>query len=355
MWIKINEDVFEKSDFKTLNFILQLLTWYPTNSIERYKVFIDVNAKVANTENYKRFNELDKKLIEEGFNDFVINSEAIKFCITLSPSQRNEFNLEEAIRFFNQPVSIVVENSLNDSYFLLAIFNHFDKKIGGIGVRRLSEFVKNDWIQFVNAGGWTNVKNYINGKLKTYSNLPAAYEDNAHKYLRCFVIMDSDKKHPGESLENAKKVLIKWLSKKNVKTHVLKKRAMENYMTDDVIKSVPALKKFNYWTKAYVKLNADQKDFLDYNKGFSKKDRDGKALKKRNELPVEILNLYSNLLIDEYDGLDKGLKLTKFKDTFPTFFENGAFVYKKSLLKREGGTETENEFLEIIQKINELL
>jgi hypothetical protein len=42
-------------------------------------------------------------------------------------SQRgaSNFNIEEAIIFLNQPVSIILENNKNDSEFILAIIKHF--------------------------------------------------------------------------------------------------------------------------------------------------------------------------------------------------------------------------------------
>jgi len=362
MWIEIKKDVFEKSDFRTLNFMLQLLMWTPTESADRYNVLID-NETVNKTENYKKLQELDKLLFQKQFEDFGNNTETIKYSITLKKSNRmNELNLEEAVRFFNQPISIIVENSLNDGYFLQAIFEHFGKKIPGSNKRKLIEFIRNDWIQFVNAGGWTNIKNYVKGKLKTYNHLSAAYANKQHKYLRCFVLIDSDKKYLTQDIGTGKEKLKDWLEDKDIKVHILKKRAMENYMPDEVIEAIPSLKpqfkQFQSWVNIYTYLDKEQKDFLNYDKGFSKKKNDGQPIKQRTDLSIEVQNLYIGLSPTQYETLDTGLEFPNFKDYFPSLFEDTQtvhLVHKTSMLEREGGTMDENEFLEILQKINDLL
>lgn len=358
MWIKIKKDIFDSSDFKGLNFLLQILTWYPSNSIPRYNVFINT-SKVGDSLSYKNLSEIDKKIIETEFDEAI--TKGIKngnYLITNRNDRPNTFKIEEAIMFLTQPVYIVIENSLNDSYFLKTIFQHFDKKIDG-SKRKLIEFVQNNWIEFVNAGGWTNIDNYITGKLVSYSKLSNENAKENYNYLRCFVMMDSDKKHPTDTVTTVDKESLKTsLEAKNIKVHILKKRAMENYMPDEVIENLPDIKRefnqFRAWTNVYKHLNNYQKDFLDYRKGFLKKD-DGT---NRNTLDINIQNLYPLAQISEnnFNILDDGLnQFPKFKDNFPKLFENNPLVHKTSLLNREGGTNEENEFLEIIEAIKSLL
>lgn len=378
MWIEIKKDIFENADFKGLNFILQLLTWYPTNSIPRYNLFVDWE-KINHLDNYNQLSELDKKVIETEFNDAITNDVFDgRYIITNNNKSQshNRLNIEEAIMFLNQPVNIVLENSLNDSYFLNAIFYYFDKKLDG-DKQRLVEFVKNNWVQFVNAGGWTNINNYIKGQLKSYDYLSAINQKENYSYLRCFVMMDSDKEYPSQVMQD-KENLKDELEKQNIKVHILKKRAMENYMPDEVMQDIPNLRtsfrRFRAWVEVYSSLSSEQKDFLNYKNGFSKKKIEQRVEKvvnrkkqtiiqmnhvnkERVEQDIEIQNLYphSNLSHSDYEILDDGLQLPSFKDYFPSLFENNPLVHKTSLLAREGGTETNNEFLEIIEKINELI
>ena len=65
MWIKIAKDIFENADFKGLNYIYSVLSWFP-KTIPRYKIFIDQQT-VEQTENYQIFVKSDlnfKNLID---------------------------------------------------------------------------------------------------------------------------------------------------------------------------------------------------------------------------------------------------------------------------------------------------
>lgn len=350
MWVEIKKDIFLGSNQRGLNFIIQLLSWYPIDSIPRYNILVNFQ-EIQQLPLYQELSITEKEMIQEEFDKAV--TEGIshgKYTITNKNKRKNTFNIEEAIRYFMQPVSILLENSLNDSYFLRAIFWHFDVDENN-GKRKLFEFVKNDWVQFVNAGGWTNIQNYITGKLKSFEHLAAINQKDIHTYLRCFVLMDSDKLTPSDS-STEKDKLKYWLEEKEIIVHILNKRAMENYMPDNVIDELITQfdKRVKQWVNVYKKLTPEQKNYLDYNKGFEKR-------KSRTEQPIKVQQLYSNLSEIEYQVLNQGLQLRKFKDRFPALFEKNpsSSIYKGSLLAREGGTEVENEFLEIIKKINDLL
>lgn len=65
--------------------------------------------------------------------------------------------------------------------------------------------------------------------------------------------------------------------------------------------------------------------------------------------------MYNSLSQENYDSLNQGLsQIGDFKTEFPKYFDS-ICVSKLNLLTREGGTEENNEFLEIIEKINDLL
>ena len=110
MWVEIKSDIFEKCDFKSISYVLQLLSWYPSNSIARYNIFIDID-NVKHTENYRKllksFEEFEP-VLQSQFNDRIMNSAQIDYCISNQNSEINVFNIEEAIRFFNQPIFIII-------------------------------------------------------------------------------------------------------------------------------------------------------------------------------------------------------------------------------------------------------
>ena len=53
MWVEIDKSIFEKGEFKALNYIYQILSWYPVNSIPRYNILIN-KQRVEHTDNYSK-------------------------------------------------------------------------------------------------------------------------------------------------------------------------------------------------------------------------------------------------------------------------------------------------------------
>ena len=311
MLIKIDKDIFEGENFRGLNTLIQILSWKG-----RYELFIDLPF-VLDSDLFKRLDEDDRVNIEGQFNKCVTESKRPGFHV--SESEDNAFNIEEAIRFFTQPVAIVLENSLNDGPFVRAIIEHFDKK--GI----LSEHLKNSWIKFGNSGGKDNFVNYLSAELRTFRNLP---KEN-HHYLRAFVITDSDKKFPDMEQENDKKRIIEFLEENNIPFHILEKREMENYLPDEAIDSIPDNREF---IDAYLKLKPVQKDYFDLEKGFPNRNFE--------QLSNGIKDLFRGVNEEDKKVFRKRSLAEKykssgqtFKSEFPKLFHS-AKVTKETLLKR---------------------
>lgn len=367
-WINIEESIVEKSEFSDFNFLIQLLKWRPSNSLHhRYYFFINQNPKnLESFDNYKKLSQTDREYLRSQYEASVISGKNKKYVYKISIKnsvEPKEFNLQQAIRYFNTPIFLIIENSLNDSYFLKSIFRFFDVEYSKQS--RILEFIDNDWIQFVNAGGWSNIKNYVEGRKKSLEKFCSLYEKNEWDFIRCFALMDSDKNYPKQILPEREKLKTE-LESIGIKVHILNKRAMENYMPDEVIENLPTIDSkynpFTQWINVYKTLSSEQKDFLSYQKGFSKKriienDKERVVNKERIEQIQEIQDHYptSSISNANYNVLDDGFQPPKFKDEFPKLFDNNHYVYKDTLLKREGGTNETNEFREIIQKINSLL
>jgi hypothetical protein len=351
MWISIGKDIFENSDFEGLSYIFHILSWSPKNSISRYNILIDLES-IKELENYAKLKAVIKDidfLLEKEFDDFINskpkNSKA-DFNITNKKDVSN-FNIEESIRFFNQPVSIVLENNKNDAYFIKSIIEHLDAS------SVLKEHLKNGWIKFENAGGCSNVKNFLEGELNSFEDLAYRNHRNKFDYYRGIVILDSDKDYPTQSIQPKYIILHTYLESIGLKDniHILQKRMMDNYMPDEVFDEIfleltnskddIALKK---WINVYKKLDSTQKDFLKYYDGFSQ---------DFENLSIEVQTLYHNQQGANFYILKNGFKYKKyaFKNEFPLKFSTSSRVSKYTLESRAGS----DELNVILDKISKLL
>ena len=375
IWVEIKLHVFKKAQFRDINFLIQLLNWSPS-SIKKYNFFVRVSySHLKEIPNFKALLPVDQKMLIDKRNDAFNNgkNKNPKYKITNKRNRkRNEFTIQEFIRFFQSPVLLILENSLNDGYFVRTIFDYFSPKSAN-KKSKLTEFLDNDWIQFVNAGGWKNITNYIEGRKNSLKDFATQQGREATDFIKCFVLIDNDKLYASYSDADVrrKEQLKSDLEAQGIQVHILNKRAMENYMPDEVIVGLPRLNnryaQFQNWINVYQHLSGEQKDYLSYEKGFGRKVEEvsvnGKTTsvkvnKPRNEQEQGIRDLYPSCSINDndYEIIDTGLKgFPSFKKEFPKFFENRAYVDKATLLNREGGTKTDNEFLEIIEKIRSLL
>ena len=103
MLIEIREDVFTGNKFKELNTLIQILTYE-----RHYGLFVEI-TQVEATNLYIRLDQEDQEILRLSFNRYV--QEGLSADIVVSESSQDRFNLREAIRYLNQPVSIILENS----------------------------------------------------------------------------------------------------------------------------------------------------------------------------------------------------------------------------------------------------
>jgi hypothetical protein len=342
MRIKIENQVFEKNDFKSLNFFIQLCTFE-----NRYDLFVDITEELKSTYTYERLDIDDRKEIEEQFNSYyqnsIENSNINYFIVDEELEEKNKFTLNEAIRFFIQPISIILENSKNDAYFLNSVFKFFDED------NRILNYIQKGWIQFENAGGCDNIQNFIEGKLQSFNSLP---KQNKSSYLRCFVLMDSDKKYQNDNLGSKKQETKDFLIENSIEIHILEKRSIENYVPIDAIETLKTNTSYTSWIEAYKSLEEPQKDFFSIENGLDKKNP---SVKDKNQINTETDYLFDNILIEPLSNciLMSGIKSKgygDFKTNFPKLFENN-MVTKENLCLRAGNDELER----IVQKIEKLL
>jgi hypothetical protein len=196
MIIEIKEDIFQEGRTRELSFLIQIILYK-----RRYELFIDIML-VKNNESFNLLSPLDKDEISELYKELGANKVTPNIIIS-NKNLNNDISIlsiDEAIRFLNQTISIVLENSLNDSYFLNAIINNFSKDKRD----KINKHLENGWLQYENAGGCDNIVNFIEGKKQSFRFLSNFYQKPEESYLRCFVLMDSDKDFSNQDTKHKK-------------------------------------------------------------------------------------------------------------------------------------------------------
>ncbi len=103
MWINITKDSFDRSDFKGLNYLYQIITYKPSGSNNpRYNIAIDI-AKVENSNNFKKLETIEPvlKSFWKRNTMFMLLFPNIPYKITSKKGKQN-YNVEETIPFLTQ-------------------------------------------------------------------------------------------------------------------------------------------------------------------------------------------------------------------------------------------------------------
>jgi hypothetical protein len=330
MVIEIKSDIFtDIGNLKDVNYLIGLFS-----NNRRYGYFCDISV-IEGTELYKNLLDIDKLIIEEYFNKLISESTKMDFRIECNSSPTT-FNLEEAKRYFIQPFIIILENRLNDSYFLNALIANFKKRS-----KIIKRHLDNGWLDYGNGGGLDNIINEVNAMMKPFENLP---KEN-HKYLRCFVLVDSDKKFPNDTTKQNRENLFQFLNSVCIPYHELEKREMENYLPDEVIEII---ENNNDFIQAYLRLDNLQKDYFDLEEGFTE---------NLNSSSTEIQKLYANVSEEDYKVLrnNKIQLSSNFKSEFPKLFSHQK-VTQEALKNRVSHQANDpNELETILDKISKSL
>ncbi len=329
MLIKFDSDLFQKEvNLKDISFLIAIFS-------DNYRY--DFIAEISEINNSNVFNQLsliDKKLLEEYFNRYITQpKKEIDYRVSLKNELDKDLNFAESKIFFNQKYLLILENNLNDGYFVDAIINNFKSK-----AKKINRHKKNDWFIYYNSGGCTNIENTIEANKKRYKTLP---KEN-HKYLRCFVLIDSDKTYPTQPNSAERQKLFNYLDANEIKYHQLYKREIENYIPIEILEKIKENESF---IEVFKRLDDNIKDFLDLENGFPDMNR--------NSLSPALSNFYKNVLDEDYNFLRKNsLKFDNFKAEFPKLFTE---ANRESLKDRVKHQSDSNEFENLLEKItNEL-
>lgn len=269
-------------------------------------------------------------------------------CVVVVGGEQDDidkrFSPTEINEYLNTSATIIVENGKNDGCFVRAIMKHFASSVN------FEEQLSNNAVVIDPAGG-SGAKSRIGYFLSIHHMQP--------KYLRCLVIVDGDKRYPGDtSFENFKSQQSDsdFFQSNKVIYHILEKRAMENYMPDEVFEHNRFLFS-DCWVNAYLHLTAEQKDYYYIAKGFQKDiPSDKHSCRSWIDLPVDIQKLYVDVIkTANFDYLFSQPYKGNFKNNFPSLFDS-IFVYKDSLLNRcSCKADGKSELEDIVEKIIQLL
>lgn len=343
MQIRIHKDIFDdSSNNDDLN---DILSFFRKN---RHQLILDdyddIEAfKMSSWQ--KELNPRDLKVI----NEFIrASARRDKRDHLIALSHKNEidyFNPKEAYLFLNQPLIILVENAEFEPPFINAIINNFDDS--GILINAKNE----QWMKYSMDAG-SSVKQVIQGDIDNHFE-NAVFSKSKNKYLRYFVIIDSDKEFP-EMIVNSVVAKEEYLQTIEVKYHVLYKREKENYMPFDILEDL----NYDYF-KLYKELTSnEQKDFFDVEEGFKNKNKSDKNWKAEVKKMFDFNNISEKnwKVLKEGTSKMKEFEKGKFKADFSKLFVN---ANKKNMLERithqPKYLNNRNEFEHIVNEIKKLL
>lgn len=333
MWVEIKKDILDgKHSVDELRKLIQDLSYK-----HKYNILIDI-PNIENENVFDNFSETNNENIMNFYNKFINDSPDINYYVSNSIDDVNYFSTTDAITFFNLPLLVLLENNDNDAYFLDAIIREFKNSS-----KRIRNFKHNMWLKYINSGGSGNIEHTINAEIKNVGG-------NV-KFLKCFVLLDSDLEFPQKPNLKREK-LIAFLEELNVQYHILEKREVENYLPTDLFNMI---KPNDVFVREYCdKLSPSQKDFIDIEKGFRK---------SRENLKIEdkqVYTFYINIndsakdIDTKFSNLRYGLNrlFGDFKNEYPILFNDAT---QDGLIERTMYQETPYELKLILEKITKLL
>ena len=328
MVVEILGDIFITPPAFGLDHLIQICLYKA-----RYPLLIPIN-KVRKCKAFTELRQSDCLALEQQFNAIIQGVKKVP-KVKISGTDSRLFDVEEGIWYLSQPLSIVLENSLNDEYLWKAAIKFLTTD------KLLQNAVNNGWLHFENGGGCGNVANVVEAKSKSFEALPK----NNYRYLRCYVILDSDKDYPTSPQKSSYDVLLDKLDEMDVFVHILEKRSMENYLPDETFATISGISQA--YREAYLALTPLQKDFFNIHKGF-------KRIASRTDLSAEVALFFDSVSDTHFDFLNMGAEMANFKSDFPTFMEDH-HVHKTTLKNRVAHQRDPDELENVLNEIVELL
>ena len=172
--------------------------------------------------------------------------------VTACPGAADELKPDDAARFADEPLVILVENRVSDGAFVKRVVTELDKSLHGLW-RRPGEPVR-----FDSLGGAGQMPEEVERRTQGRRYRP-----------RLVVITDSDRKGPGEKVSPSVRALCRRCKALDVPCWVLAKREAENYLPRILLGEwQDAGADHARLVEAWDRLDDDQKNFFDLKNGL---------------------------------------------------------------------------------------
>lgn len=289
---------------------------------------------IEDTEWFKDARSIKKDFIKELLIKSASSNKEPNFILSdKNEVESNIFTLIDGLIFLENKVLIFLENSYNDEKFIRSLFSKFKEG------ERSNTFLKKGWIEIKNCAGSGGVVKQIYAELRKYRDR----ELENHKYIKAFVLIDSDKKYPLHYVDKSQ--IINCCKEFNIDLHILEKREMENYLPISILeldKNVESDK-----IEALKSLSDVQLDYYDLDEGFD--------VTSINQLHGKYNNLYKGISSKVFKELRTGLKNKDFntKNKIPELFLKNELT-SNELIDKCRHQNNPNELIDIIKKIDKL-
>lgn len=178
------------------------------------------------------------------------------------PAAGSLFPLRTARRYLEQPLRLFVENGIADGSFLVAAIAVVDDELA----RQLA-LSPSSAIDVSHGGGKPEIVNHIKASLA--KNVQRGFSE------RIMVIVDSDARYPGHEDQVTGRMKTA-CQQGGISLHLLRKRAIENYMPDRLLDDYAIYSPDVEPAVAFVKkLSSQQRDHYPMKAGLSSKAADG--------------------------------------------------------------------------------
>ncbi len=176
-----------------------------------------------------------------------------RLLVTATPRESHELAPEDAARFVEEPLILLVENRNSDGCFAWRVVTECDRALGRLW-RRPGDPIRPDSV-----GGSGGIPQEIARRARGTQLRP-----------RLVVIVDSDRKAPDSEESRQARAVRRAAEKHGIACWILAKRESENYLPRDLLGgSRGAGRDHGNRVDAWDRLNADQKDFYDMKNGLS--------------------------------------------------------------------------------------
>lgn len=193
---------------------------YPDPAVDEFKQYVEQNSI------YKEL--LEKSFVTSTAYESPSRSLTVR-AVERSPESATfadgHMDIAIAVYYLTQPLQVIVENERNDGRFLLA---HLKPVAGDL----MDSFCsRNPPVAFYQGGGKDEIIELLRHKLDqaNFRKVPP----------RFFIVVDSDAEHPGHVAGRTRE-LLELSRERGVPIKVLEKRAIENYLDNDILKAYAA-------------------------------------------------------------------------------------------------------------------